>query len=70
MWNLKYGTDEPIYGYRNTDTEKKLVVAKWEGFAGEMEWEPGVSRCKLLYIEWINTRSYCKAQRTIFHILR
>ena len=29
-----------------------------------MEWEVGVSRCKLLYIGWI-TRPYCVAQKTI-----
>ena len=30
------------------------MVAKWEGGGGGMNWEFGVSRCKLLYIEWIN----------------
>ena len=39
---------------RLTDIENRLVVAKWEGVGGGMEWEVGVSRCKLLYIEWIN----------------
>ena len=32
-----------------------------------MEWEIGVSRCKLLYIEWINDKVL--AQRTIFNIV-
>ena len=32
------------------------VVAKGEGGEGGMEWEFGVSRCKLLYIEWINNK--------------
>ena len=40
------------------------------GGGGEgMEWEFGVSRCKLLYIEWITTRSDCIAWGTIFNIL-
>ena len=30
------------------------MVAKGEGVRGGMEWEFGVSRCKLLYREWIN----------------
>ena len=34
--------------------ENRLVVAKGEGGGGEMDWEFGISRCKLLYIEWIN----------------
>ena len=32
------------------------VVAKGEGVGGGMEREVGVSRCKLLYIEWINNK--------------
>ena len=37
--------------YRLSDTENRSVVAKGEG--GGMEWEVGVSICKLLYIEWM-----------------
>ena len=36
---------------RLTDIENRLVVAKGEGRRGGMEWEFGVHRCKLLYIE-------------------
>ena len=36
------------------DIENTFVVAKGEGVGGGMEWEVGVSRCKLLYTEWIN----------------
>ena len=32
------------------------MVAKSEGVGGGMEWEVGVSRCKLLYTEWINNK--------------
>ena len=32
------------------------MVAKGEGVGGGMEWEVGVSRCKLLYIGWINNK--------------
>ena len=32
------------------------MVAKGEGVGGGMEWEVEVSRCKLLYIEWINNK--------------
>ena len=35
------------------DIENRLVVAKRAGVGGGMEWEVGVSRCKLLYMEWI-----------------
>ena len=42
---------------RLTDIESRLVVAKEEWGGGGMEWELGVSRCKLLYREWINTKA-------------
>ena len=32
---------------RITNIENRLVVAKGEGVGGRMEWEFGVSRCKL-----------------------
>ena len=38
------------------DIENRLVVAKGKGVGGGMEWEVGVSRCKLSYIEWINNK--------------
>ena len=42
---------------KQTDIENRLVVAKEEGGGGErMDWEFGISRCKLLYIEWINNK--------------
>ena len=39
---------------RRCPIEKRLMVAKGEGVRGGMEWGIGVSRCELLYIEWIN----------------
>ena len=44
------------------------VVAKGEGSGGETNWEFGISRYTLLYVQWI-TESYCIAQGTIFNIL-
>ena len=35
---------------------EQTVVAKGEKFEGGMEWEVGISRCKLLYIEWIHNK--------------
>ena len=32
------------------------MVAKGEGRGGGKDWELGVSRCKLLYIGWINNK--------------
>ena len=39
---------------RLTDTENRLAVAKREGGWSGMDGEFGVSRCKLLHLEWIS----------------
>ena len=41
---------------KQTHRLNRLVVASWEPGRGGMDWEYGVSRCKLLYIEWINNK--------------
>ena len=40
---------------RLTDIENRVMVAKEEGKGG-LDWEFGTSRCKLLYIGWINKK--------------
>ena len=32
------------------------MVAKGAGSEGDIDWEFGISRCKLLHIEWINSK--------------
>ena len=34
--------------------EIRLVVAKGNGNRGGKDWEFGISRCKVLWVEWIN----------------
>ena len=56
MWNLKYGTDEPFYRTEiDSDMENRLVVAKGKWGGSGMDWEFGVSRYKLLHLEWISS---------------
>ena len=50
--------------------EDKLLVAKEEGGRRRGNWEFGVSKCKLLFIEWINNKVLLIAQGAIFNILR
>ena len=77
MWNLQYATNEPIY---KTEIDSQAVQTCGcqgkEGRevgrrVGRRDWEFGVSRCKLLHIEWNGQtiRSYCMAQGTTFNIL-
>ena len=54
MRNLKYGTNT-YETNRPADIENRVVVMDQEG-EGRMDWEFGISRCKLLYIEWINNK--------------
>ena len=35
---------------------EQTAVAKGEGSGGGMDWEFGISRCKLLYTGWINNK--------------
>ena len=42
--------------HKQTHRENRLVAAKGEGCGGGMNWEFGVSRCKLLHIEWMNNK--------------
>ena len=52
---------------RLRDIENRLVVAKGEGVGG-MDWECGVSRYRLLHLEWINEVLLYR-QGTTFNIL-
>ena len=53
MWNLKHDTNEPIYEIgTDSQTQRTDLWLPWgrEG-GGGMNWEFGISRYKLLYIE-------------------
>ena len=53
MWSRKHDINELLWNRKRlTDIDNRLVVAK--GTGGGMNWESGVSRCKLLFTEWIN----------------
>ena len=59
MWNLKLNTKDPVY---ETGTDSGIRGVDWlprrgAVVGGGMEWEAGISRCKLLYIEWISNKS-------------
>ena len=57
MWNLKYGTNEPIYETETDSGAQKTGVRLPRGRrVGREGRELGISRCKLLYIEWIGKK--------------
>ena len=41
---------------QNHGPREQTSVCQEGGAWGGMEWEVGVSRCKLLYMEWINNK--------------
>ena len=47
MWNLKYDTNELIY---ETETDSQTQRTRERRSRGGMDWEFGISKCKLLYI--------------------
>ena len=53
-----------ISAKRNTHRQRKQICGCHRGGnGGGIDWEFGISRCKLLYIEWLN-KSNCIAQVT------
>ena len=54
MWNLKYDTNQRICETETDSTRHKEQTCGCQGERRGMTWEFGVSRCKLLYTEWIN----------------
>ena len=49
-------TNEFIYAINPQTQRTDFVVAQEEGGGGGIDWEFGISRCKLLYIGWTNNR--------------
>ena len=52
MWNLKYGTNKPIYNAETDPQTRRTDLWLLEVGRG-MDWEFGVSRYKLLHLEQI-----------------
>ena len=57
MWNLKYGTNGDNMALsteqKQTHGHREETYGCQEGGKG-MDWEFGVSRCRLLHLEWIS----------------
>ena len=68
LWNLKYNTNE-LNCETESDSETRLVVAKVRGKGEGMDWEIGISRCKLLYTDWINNTDLLYSTGNYIHYL-
>ena len=56
MWNLKCDTSELIYEADSQTERTGLCLPEGAGGWDGKDWEFEISRCKLLYIEWINNK--------------
>ena len=48
IWNLIYGTNEPVHRKENHGLGEQTCGCQGEGGGSGMDWESGVNRCKLL----------------------
>ena len=46
----------PMKQKQNHGYREQTGIAQRDGVGGEMEWEVGISRCELLYTEWVNNK--------------
>ena len=56
IWNLMYGTNESFCRKETDGLGEQTCGCQGEGEGGGsgMDWRFGVSRCKLLHLEWIS----------------
>ena len=68
MWNLKYETNKPTKKQKKTHRHREQTCG-CQGGGGGMDLEFGVSRCKLLHVEWMSVGSCCIAQVSLLNLL-
>ena len=70
MWNLKYGTNEPVYKTEtDTDIKNRLMVAKGEGKGVGWTGSLGLVDANYCIQNRQAMRSYCTAQGRISNLL-
>ena len=54
IWNLIYGRNEPFHRKETHGLGEQTCGCQGVGGESGMDWEFGVSRCKLFHLEWIS----------------
>ena len=54
IWNLIYGTNEPFHRKENHGLGEQTCGCQWGWGRNGTGWAFGISRCKLLPLEWIS----------------
>ena len=57
MWSLKYDTHELIYGTDSQTQRRDLWLPRRRGSGGQVDWEFGTGRCKLVFVRWRNNKA-------------
>ena len=70
MWNLKYDTDEVICktGTDSQTERTELSLPRGREIGEGRDWGFGVSRGRILDIEWVSKKIPLYRQRTMFSI--
>ena len=69
MWNLKHGTNDPIYKTETDHGHGEQTCGCWERKEeGGMDEEFGASRCKPLHLEWISNWGLTVQHRELYSI--
>ena len=56
-WDLKYDTNELVYKTETASQRTDSWPPRKQGEGRGLDWESGASRCRLLHIGWINSKS-------------
>ena len=56
MWNVKQDTNEHVHETDSQTQGTDLWLPRGTGLGVGVDWESGISRCKLLYVEWIKNK--------------
>ena len=68
MWNLNYGTNEPIYQKQTQRHREQMCGCQRRGEGSGMDWEFGDHRCKLFHLEWISNETTIVWHKEVYSI--
>ena len=69
MWNLKSDTNELIYETESQMQRRDCQLPRGRGGGKGTDWDSGITRWKLAFIEWINNKVVLYSMGTIFTIM-
>ena len=68
IWNLIYGPNAPFHRKENHGLGEQTCGCQGGGGRSEMDWEFGVSRCKLSHLEWTSNEGLLYSTRNYMYM--